>query len=328
MLKAPLVSVIIPVKNEAAVLGRCLESLAKLDYPRESLEIIVADGLSRDDTRDIALKAGVKVVNNEKQVVVSGRNAGFRQSSGSIIAFTDADCVFHADWLKNSIKYFDDPQTGGVGGLTLMPPDSPGFEKAVDFIFGLAEAFKSTCHRSDASFSCAVADIPGCNAIYRREALSRVMPVDESLLTAEDVWMNSRIRSNGYKLIFAPDVILWHFRRSNPGKFLRQMYRFAIGRLQVARRDRRLLNAFHVLTGFGLPVSLLALLFFILSGSPVLLLAMLVAALFVACFFCFMRTGSLSAAANLPWVACLFLLGWSGGFLREFLYPLKKVEGR
>ena len=107
----PFISVIIPVKNEAILLSRCLDSLKHLNYPQEKLEIIIADGLSTDNTRDVALSYGAKLVANEKQVVGSGRNCGFKESKGSLIAFTDADCIFHPDWLKNSVKYFKQERT-------------------------------------------------------------------------------------------------------------------------------------------------------------------------------------------------------------------------
>ena len=127
MIDNPLISVIIPVKNQAALLSLCLDSLRQLDYPKEKIEIIVVDGLSTDDTRDVAQRYKTKLVTNEKQVVVSGRNRGFEESKGELIAFTDADCIFDPAWLKNSIKYFDKDKVGGVGGLSLQPQDSNSF---------------------------------------------------------------------------------------------------------------------------------------------------------------------------------------------------------
>lgn len=324
----PFFSIIIPVKNEASLLNRCLESLSKLDYPKERLEIIVADGLSTDNTKEVVLKFGVKVVDNKRQVVVSGRNSGFKEAKGDIIVFTDADCIFDKDWLKNSVRYFNDSLVGGVGGPTLMPPESSGFEKAVNFLFSLAEFLKATSHRQDYLTAGEVNDIPGCNAIYRRSALEKVMPVDENFLTAEDAWMNFCIRNLGYRLIAADDVRLWHCRRSSPRRFLRQIYRFAIGRLQVGKRNHSLLNKFHIMTGLAIPAIFSLGIICYSLGLLNLFFKIVVASSTAVILLSLFKTKSLLAALNVPLVMFIFLFGWSAGFLRELFFPLKDVTGK
>lgn len=327
MQELPLISVVIPVKNEALILKRCLESLKQLTYPKDKLEIIIADGLSKDNTREVALSSGAKVVNNEREIVSSGRNSGFTQAKGELVAFTDADCVFDPGWLKNSVKYFRDPDVGGVGGITLAPKEASDFEKAVDFIFSLAESFKVTSHRRNQIAAEATDDIPGCNAIYRRKALEQVMPVDENLLTAEDVWMNFCLKKAGYKLTFAPDVILWHHRRNSPVKFLRQIRRFAIGRLQVGRRNIKLLKAPHVVLGFSMPV-LIVFAYFCLVFNPLIFLKSVLVFFVFVILACLIKTGSLAVSLNSCLVICLFIYSWSLGFLTELFFPLKDAKGK
>jgi len=172
--KFPLISVVIPVKNESAILGRCLNSLREVEYPSGRLEIIIADGMSRDESPALALSYGAKVVRNEKELVSSGRNRGFEAARGELIAFTDADCIFDKRWLANSLKYFDDKKIGGVGGTTLQPEDSSSFEKAIDCVFHMAELFQSTSHRRRLPGAKEAADIPGCNAITGEKRLKRL----------------------------------------------------------------------------------------------------------------------------------------------------------
>jgi cellulose synthase/poly-beta-1,6-N-acetylglucosamine synthase-like glycosyltransferase len=324
----PFISVVIPVKNEAAVLSRCLESLTAVDYPKDSYEIIIADGMSTDNTREIALRFKAKVVENHRQLVVSGRNCGFRQARGEIIAFTDADCSFDSRWLKNSVKYFQDQTVGGIGGVVRPPEDSSGFESAINFIFYLAEIFRTTSHRQGRFQTGQVNDIPGCNAFYRRQALEKVMPVDENLLTAEDVWMNFAVRECGYKLMSAPDVILWHYRRNSPKRFLRQIYRFSIGRVQAGKKSVQLLSIFHILAGLSIPLSLAVGIWFYLSGAWGLFLKSAAVFLIVFVLFSYLKTRSLPAVLNMPLALLLFLTGWSAGFLREIFFPLKDAKGK
>ncbi|MDD5254974.1 MAG: glycosyltransferase [Candidatus Omnitrophica bacterium] len=326
--ESPFISVVIPVKNEAAILERCLASLRRLDYPAERLEVIVADGGSTDDTRRIAESLGARVVINDKQVVVSGRNRGFEAARGEFVAFTDADCVFESGWLRNGMQYFKEEKVGGVGGPTLMPQDSTAFERAVNLFFVLAGFLKITSHRQEAGCIQEVNDIPGCNAIFRAQALREVMPVDEGLLTAEDVWMNYRVRLAGYTLIWAPDVTLWHYRRSSPRMFMRQVYRFAIGRFQVAKRSLRLIKPLHILAALTIP--LLLALDIALQATGALWVYAVLAALFIfdCVFFAFLHMRSARSAFYFPFVVLLFCCCWSAGALRELLFPMKQVAGR
>jgi len=327
MQELPSVTIVIPVRNEERILGQCLESIAALDYPPDRLQVIVADSLSTDRSRAIAEQYGAKVVANPAQTVVSGRNRGLETAHGEFVAFTDADCVVSRHWLRAAVEAFA-PGVAGVGGVTLFPKDASAFQKAVNVLFLAAGFAGATAHRQSAGGIYEVSDIPGCNAIYRRSALLQVMPLDEHLLTAEDVWLNWELRRRGFRHLVARNMILWHHRRSRPASFVRQMYRFAIGRLQVGRRSPRLLSPLHILAGAGIPLLAAGLALALLGGflgpaAGLLLLAG--AASFALGVF---QTGSLEAGCYVPPVLGLFLASWSCGFLRELLFPMKRVDGK
>ncbi|MDP2277377.1 MAG: glycosyltransferase family 2 protein, partial [Nitrospirota bacterium] len=257
----PLVSIIIPVRNEAGLLKNCLGSILNLDYPKDRIEVIIADGMSTDNTADVANQYGAKVVLNEKRMVSPGRNLAFKHASGDIIAFTDADCIVDKNWIRNSLRYFEDTKVACVGGPNLTPPDEEDFGKAVGFVFNQKLFAAGSIHARELKEIKEVRSIPGCNAVYRKGALEKVMPIDESLLTCDDTELNQRLIDKGYKLLYTPDVFVWHYRRPNPKRLFKQMYRYAIGRLQVGKRDRRMLNPVHILVGLSLPICLIILVF-------------------------------------------------------------------
>jgi cellulose synthase/poly-beta-1,6-N-acetylglucosamine synthase-like glycosyltransferase len=326
--EAPFVSIIIPVKNEERILGRCLESIGHLEYPKHRLEVIVADSLSNDRSREIAQQHGARVVPNRKQTVVSGRNCGLASAQGEFIAFTDADCIVRRDWLKAGLNAFQHEGIAGVGGVTLFPDDATAFQKAVNVLFLMAGFAGSTAHRQSVRSAHYVNDIPGCNAIYRRSALEKVMPLDESLLTAEDVWLNWLLSRNGFRHVVAENMVLWHHRRSRPRTFFRQMYRFAIGRLQVGKRTPRLLKPLHILAGVSLPLMVSAVVLAHgcgrLGSLAVLALALGAGAL----LFGILMTRSVRAGLWVPIVLGVFLTAWSLGFMRELFAPLKEADGQ
>lgn len=325
----PFVSIIIPVKNEERILGRCLEAIDRLAYPKDRLEVIVADGLSTDRSREIAEAHGAKVVPNPKQTVVAGRNRGFEVAQGELIAFTDADCVVGPDWLKTGVGAFQmGAAIAGVGGVTRFPEDATAFQKAVNVLFSLAGIAGLTVHLEEVASTRLVNDIPGCNAIYRRSALEKVMPIDERLLTAEDIWMNWLLRQQGFEHVLARHMVLWHHHRTGPRSFLRQMYRYAIGRLQVGKRARPLLRPVHVLAGVSLPLVVAVTALAIVSGHPRALVAMALAAGAVLALLGLVKTRSLAAGLWTPGVLAIFATCWSVGFLRELMFPLRSADGK
>jgi succinoglycan biosynthesis protein ExoA len=319
----PLISVVIPVLNGEALLPNCLASLRSQDYPPERIEIIVADGGSTDHTRDIAATFGAKIIDNLGKTVAPGRNVGFSASRGDLVAFSDDDCVMDAEWLRNAVPYFEDPQVGGIGGPTLTPADENPFGKAVAVLFKLGVLLMGSVHREHVRSVAEAEDLPGCNAFYRREALDAVMPTCEHLLTCDDVELNFRVRQAGFRLLSVPDVKLWHYKRPTPWRLWKQMYRFAIGRVQVARRDRAMIRVPHIVAGFAIPLGLAILGGTALAGPRFMAAAVVPCLLMLAGTLAIARaiSGSWRIALRVPAVIAIAILAWSLGFMRELLRP-------
>jgi len=118
----PLVSVIIPTLNSAKTLKDCLESIVVQDYPKDKLEIIIADGGSTDSTLNIISEfsgasnlhpqpSNIHIVPNNLKTGEAGKSAGFKYTKNDIIAFIDSDNILpDKDWLKRMVKPFNDPE--------------------------------------------------------------------------------------------------------------------------------------------------------------------------------------------------------------------------
>ncbi len=326
----PFISIIIPAKNEEKLIRGCIRSLNQLDYPKEKIEIIIVDGLSTDNTSGVAREMGATVISNAKQTVSPGRNIGFEKARGDLIAFTDADCVVDKNWLSNSIKYFEKDNTVAcVGGPNLTPSDESDFGKAVGFVFDQPVFAAGSIHARDLNEVKEVSSIPGCNAIYRQSILTKVMPLDESMLTGDDTLLNRKILDLGCRLLYTPDVRVLHYRRPTPGKLWRQFYRYAIGRLQVGKKDKRLLNMAHVITGLSLPLCILIVILLFWSKSFLALSCIMVMAFLFFLYFSIkgmIKWKSPGVGLQLPLVIILIMTAWSCGFLREWVFPMKKVS--
>lgn len=316
----PFVSVLIPVKNGEGKLEHCLRALSEQTYPAESFEIVVADGGSRDRTVEIARRAGAVVVENPRQNLPAGRNLALAASRGKLVAFLDDDCIPDRNWLASGVAALDAGSYAAVGGPLPMPEGAPAWARAVDWVFKAA-ARGAGAVQSGLAHAARAEDIPGGNALYRRDALERVGTYDESLW-AEDVDMHLRLRQAGLTLGFCPDFVATHPRQHTPRAFFRQMRRYAIGRVQIFRKHRQGIKAAHVAVGalgtLAGVVGLTAPGWLLLSGAG--LSAALCAAGLVA--------GEPAGTALLLGPAfAVFVAGWTVGSWSELLTPLRVTTG-
>ena len=323
----PFISVIITAKNEERLIRSCITSLRQLNYPKDQFEILIIDGLSADRTAEVAREMGATVIRNEKQTVSPGRNIGFENAKGELIAFTDADCIVDKAWLSSCVKYFErDDTVACVGGPNLTPADESDFGKAVGFVFDQPVFAAGSIHARELNEVKEVTSIPGCNAIYRQSVLSRVMPLDETMLTGDDTLLNRKILDLGYRLLYTPDVKVFHYRRPSPKKLWKQFYRYAIGRLQVGKKDKRLLNFAHILAGLGLPLGLFLLLLLVWSKNSFLWSLLLLSAISFLLYFAIkggIKWSSGSVGLQVPIVIMIIMTAWSCGFVRELIFPIR-----
>lgn len=125
----PRVSVIMPTLNAEAVLENCLASLARQTYPRERLEIILADAHSQDGTRRIAAKFGARVLDDDGKNMEEGKRLALRQATGEYIVFVDADNeITHPDYIELAVRALAvNPQALGVESYYLASPKMSSF---------------------------------------------------------------------------------------------------------------------------------------------------------------------------------------------------------
>lgn len=322
----PTISVCIPVLNGAARLPGCLASLRALDYPKHLIEIVIADGGSTDDTRNIARSYGALVLDNPGRTVAAGRNVAFAAATGEVIASTDDDCVVPADWGRRAVAAFETPDVAAVGGLSLLPEGVGPWPKAAHFIFRLASLAGQSV-QADRLKAGDVDDLPGCNVFYRTDATRRIGAFDERLITAEDVDYHLRLRAAGHRLRAVPGLFVWHHRRPTVRGLFRQLRRYARGRVQLGRTWPGAVRMAHHLLGLSLPI--LGVVTAVgLALAPALFIGagLGAAALLVG----LARRGGLSLTGALltPMAMLIIAMGWSVGYLGEHVRTSAIRSGR
>ena len=234
----PFVSIVIPTTGNVKFIRGLVESAIKLDYPKDKFELILIGDKTTtliEKHSKIAVKAGINTI-VEYCPVAAGqkRNIGAEKAKGSLIAFTDDDTILRKDWIKNSIKHLiENEDYVGVGGPNYTPKEELPFAKAVGRIFGskFLFSFRYTIGHSKAK---EIAHNPTCNYIIKKNIVNEIK-FHETLWPGEDVEFDIRVRKAGYKILYAPDVVVWHHRRPRPTAFLKQMFNYGKTRAQVTK---------------------------------------------------------------------------------------------
>ena len=125
----PTVSIIMPTLNAEAILENCLASVSRQSYPREKIEILLADAHSKDRTREIAARHGATVLDDNGKNMEEGKRLALGRARGEIIVFLDADNeITHPDYLELAIKaLLVNPQALGVESYYLPSPRMSSF---------------------------------------------------------------------------------------------------------------------------------------------------------------------------------------------------------
>lgn len=118
----PSMTVLLTAHNEEAVIRRRIENILQCDYPAGKLSVLIASDGSTDSTNDIVRSfsdRGVRLFESPGLGKTGTQNAAIRTIDSDLIAFTDADVLFDADWCKQVARRFRSPHVGAVDGRAL-----------------------------------------------------------------------------------------------------------------------------------------------------------------------------------------------------------------
>ncbi len=211
----PTVSVIVAVFNAEKTIEDCLQSLLKLNYPREKLELILVDNGSTDKTRTLMERhnGAFHIVKEEKRGPAAARNRGLRKAKGEVIAFTDSDCVVDDNWLLHIVSPLQDLQVGAVGGRILSKgPD------AIQRFYEQVSDHERAIRKFKPPY------VITMNWASRMSVLSEAGLFDENLRRGEDVDLSFRMQQSGYSFVFQPDAIIYHQNEPTLGSLFRKGY--------------------------------------------------------------------------------------------------------
>ncbi|MFQ3535128.1 MAG: glycosyltransferase family 2 protein [Aggregatilineales bacterium] len=317
----PFITVIMPVYNEEAFIARSLGAVLAQDYPSERYEVIVADGMSQDATRQVihSLPGAerVRIIDNPQRLQAAGMNIALKHAKGEIIVRVDGHTIIAPDYLRACLRALQSTQAWNVGG-GMYPVGETPMGKAIAAAGRSAFAVPTAFHVSEQP---AYTDTVYMGAWWRW-ALERVGGYDSTFAINEDYELNYRLRAAGGKIYFSPEIRSeYHCRQSLPALW-RQYYRYGIGRVQTLKkhpkslRPRQLVAPLFVagvlggalIAPFSVPLRMAWLLGLALYGAANLFFSWRTA-----------RKHGMEHLLRLPLVFLTIHLAWGLGFWRGIL---------
>ena len=237
----PFVSVVMPVRNEAAFIQRSVKTLLDQDYPQDRMEIVVADGLSDDGTREILARIAadhpnVIVIDNPGKIVPTGLNLAVEAARGAVIIRVDGHCELDTSFVRQSVAVLRErPEAWSVGG-PIRHAARGAMGEAIAIAMSHPLGVGNAAHRyPDYEGYAEGAQFP----TIHRWVFDRIGMFDEQLARNQDDEFNYRINQAGGKVFVSPRIRYTYYVRENLRQLFRQYFQYGFWRIPVMKKHGR-----------------------------------------------------------------------------------------
>ncbi len=231
----PLVSVIMPIRNEEAFIARSLGAVLQQDYPAEKIEILIADGQSDDGTLDLIRRLPgaerVRITPNPRRIQSAGLNAAIPQTRGDIIVRVDGHTVIAPDYVRQCVIALRQTGAQNVGGA-MDPVGLTPMGRAIAAAGKSRFAVPSVFHVSQTP---QYTDTVYMGA-FPRPVFETVGLYNEQFVVNEDYELNHRIHEAGGKIYFTPAIRSTYYGRQTLLALARQYFRYGMSKVKTLRQ--------------------------------------------------------------------------------------------
>jgi glycosyltransferase involved in cell wall biosynthesis len=217
-----------------------MQSIVANDYPKESLEVLVVDGMSSDGTAGtvaeyVARYPFIRLLCNPKKTTPTALNLGIVHARGDVLMRMDAHAEYPSDYIRSLVDLLQSSGADNVGGIWVTRPAN-GSAMARAIAIGLSHPLGvgNSRFRIGSTVPLWVDTVPfGC---YRREVFERVGLFDEELVRNQDDELNLRLIKHGGRILLSPDVRSYYYARDSLSKLWRMYYQYGYFKPLVARK--------------------------------------------------------------------------------------------
>lgn len=242
----PLVTIVVPCRNEERYIVECLDSILACDYPSDRLEVLVVDGMSDDGTRAVladyaARNPLVRMLDNPRRITPVALNLAIRAARGEVIVRMDAHVVYPRNYVSRLVAALDEFGADNVGAvLHTLPANQTAMGKAI--AIGMSHPFGvGTSYFRIGTDQPRWVDTIAFFCI-RRSTFDRVGMFDEELIRHQDGEFNARLIKSGGRILLIPDVVSYYYARATLRQVGRMFYQYGYFKPLVAKKLGRFMT--------------------------------------------------------------------------------------
>jgi cellulose synthase/poly-beta-1,6-N-acetylglucosamine synthase-like glycosyltransferase len=248
----PKVSIIIAALNNAQTIDECLKAVFELNYPKDSLEVIVVDGGSKDATVKIAEKYPAKVISAPLNAPAA-YNYAMKIACNDVLGFIDSDAKVEKEWLNKLVTHLTDPQVAGVSGGIETWNTENAWARSIGY--DMANRYSRL-----KKYATRIATM---NLLIKKSIIEEAGGFDEYLPSQYDTDLGFRITCRGYKIVFDPNAKCYHFNRTTVRAYFRQQLQYGKNTLKLYFKHSKLAKGDEITD-------------FLMNIQPALMLAVIV----------------------------------------------------
>ncbi len=195
----------------------------------DNFEILILPDEATDEK--LSDKLNIRVIPSGKVGPAEKRDLGAEHARGAILAFTDDDAFPSPEWIEKALVHFEDEQVGAVGGPAVTPKNDDFWQKVSGFVYA-SFLMSGAYRRRYVSVGGVVEDydLPSVNLIMRRDVFLKVGGFDSSFYPGEDTKLCLEVKKQNYKILYDPEVLVYHHRRHLFPTHFQQINNYALHR--------------------------------------------------------------------------------------------------
>jgi glycosyltransferase involved in cell wall biosynthesis len=228
-----MISLVCPIYNEEKYIDVFLKSIIKQDYPKKEMEVLLVDGMSTDNTRNIISKYLKKyplihLLDNPQRTSSYAMNIGIKAAQGEYIIRMDAHADYPLNYLKLLVHYSKTLENAqNVGGVCITLPcnktnEALAISEVLSSPFGMGNSY----FRTGTDQIKQVDTVPfGC---FKKTLFDKIGYFDTELIRNQDDEFNGRIIRNGGNIYLIPDIRIKYFARDKVAKIRKMFYQYGL----------------------------------------------------------------------------------------------------
>src|SRR5258708_33767695 len=246
----PLVSIVLPCRNEQGYIQACLQSALNQEPPVGGFEILVADGMSTDGSREYLQKMAqtppqIQLLANPGPIVPTGLNAPIRAARGEIIVRMDAHTIYAPDYVRQCLAVMSETGADNVGG-PMQTTAKKFMERAIRAAFHSTFAVGGARSHQVGYEGYVDTVIYGC---WKKEVFERIGYFDEELVRNQDDEHNLRLARAGGRIYQSTRIRSWYHVRGSLKALFRQYMQYGYWKVLVVRKHQMAAYWRHLVPG-------------------------------------------------------------------------------